>query len=320
MAQVETVLGPVDVEELGVTLMHEHVFVLSEEIRQNWPPDWDEEARITGAVAQLRAAVDRGVRTIVDPTVIGLGRNIARVARVNAQVDLNIVVATGLYVHSELPFYFQYRSSGRKSGGTDPMAEMFVGDLITGIAGTNVKAAFLKCVVEHLEPSPGARRVLAAVAQAHRQTGAPIMVHTNAFAKTALTALAALRQDGVELSSVVLAHCGDSTDLEYLQQLIEAGPLLGMDRFGLDAVQPFDERVGTVAELCRRGYAERMVLSHDAACYIDWFPPETRARIGPRWNFTHVHDDVLPALRERGVTETQIHTMLVENPRRFFSR
>ena len=92
-----------------------------------------------------------------------------------------------------------------------------------------------------------------------------------------------------------------------------------MDRFGLDLITPFEDRVATVAAMCERGYADRMVLSHDASCYIDWFPPGTVPHFAPRWHFEHLFDDVLPALRERGVTAAQIEAMLVINPRRYFS-
>jgi phosphotriesterase-related protein len=91
-----------------------------------------------------------------------------------------------------------------------------------------------------------------------------------------------------------------------------------MDRFVLDVLCPFEDRINTVAELARRGYAEKMVLAHDAACFIDWFSEEAKAATVPNWNFTHISDDVLPALRERGVTDDQITTMLVDNPRRYF--
>ena len=91
-----------------------------------------------------------------------------------------------------------------------------------------------------------------------------------------------------------------------------------MDRFGLDVLLPFEERVDTVAELCRRGYTERVVLAHDASCSIDWFPAEARKAAAPNWNYRHISEDVLPALRERGVEDAQITTMLVDNPRRHF--
>src|SRR3954453_16652357 len=108
MTQVQTVRGPVPVDELGTLLMHEHVFVLDEEYRRNHPETWDEEAAVADAVLRLRALVERGVTTIVDPTVIGLGRDVERVARVNALVDLNIVPATGLYTLRDVPMHLHY--------------------------------------------------------------------------------------------------------------------------------------------------------------------------------------------------------------------
>ena len=74
----------------------------------------------------------------------------------------------------------------------------------------------------------------------------------------------------------MLAHCGDSTDLDYLEKLAASGALLGMDRFGLDVLLPFEERVKTVVAMCERGHADKMILSQDANCFSDWFPPGVR--------------------------------------------
>ena len=90
-----------------------------------------------------------------------------------------------------------------------------------------------------------------------------------------------------------------------------------MDRVGLGVLLPPGQRAGTVAQLCRPGYAEQMVLSQDAWCYLGWFPGPVRAQVAPRWHRNHVTGDVLAALRERGVTGEQITTMLVDNPRRY---
>src|SRR2546426_7401143 len=146
--QVETVTGPVDASALGATLMHEHVFVLNTEILANYPSYWDEEHRIADAVTKLKGLADRGIDTIVDPTVIGLGRYIPRIQRVAEQVDLNIVAATGLYTYNDIPFYFHYRGPGTLLDGPEPLVEMFVGDITDGIAGTGVKAGILKCATD----------------------------------------------------------------------------------------------------------------------------------------------------------------------------
>jgi len=320
MSTVATVRGPIDATRLGTTLMHEHVFVLSEELRENYPAYWDEEKRVRDAIEKLRKAKAAGIDTIVDPTVIGLGRYIPRIVRINAEVDINIIAATGIYTYNDLPFFFHFQGPGTALGGPEPMIDLFVRDIEDGIAGTNVKAAFLKCAIETQGLTPGVERAMRAVAAAHRKTRAPITVHTNVHNKSGLIAQKVFREEGCDLTKIVIGHSGDTTDLAYLIELMEAGSTIGMDRFGMDVLLPFEDRVATVAELCKRGYAERIVLSQDASCFIDWFPEGGPAAMLPKWTFTHIHEDVLPALRSRGVSDEQIRTMLVDNPRRYFTR
>jgi len=318
MVMVPTVRGEVDSATLGTTLMHEHVFVLTTDVQQNYPDEWDEEKRVADAVARLTELKGLGVDTIVDPTVVGLGRFIPRIQRVNEQVDLNIVVATGVYTYESVPNFFRFRGPALDPSWPDPMVDLFVRDLTVGIAGTGVRAGLLKCAIDHEGMTPGVERVLRAVGVAHLQTGAPVMVHTHPGTKRGLEVAELLRGLGVAPDRVQLAHSGDSTDVDHLSELAEAGFLLGMDRFGLETTLPTADRVATVAELVRRGFAERMILSHDAACYMDWVDPTISAAALPNWNYRHIHDTVLPALAEQGVTAEQITTMMVDNPRRFF--
>ena len=325
MSTVETIRGPVDVADLGPTLMHEHVFVLSPEHVDNYGVGswWDEEERVADAVAKLRALKAKGIDTIVDPTVWGLGRYIPRIQRIAEQVDVHIIVATGLYTYDAVPFQYDMRGPGLLLDMPEPMVADFTRDITRGIADTGVRAAFLKCAVEAAGLTPGVERTLRAVAVTSRETGAPITVHTSSAAQAGRLAVRVLREEGVDLTKVVIGHAGDSNDLDYLQELADTGALLGMDRFGLDVYNPTDSRVATIAALCERGYADRMVLSHDASCYIDWFAgPEGEAAKGvmaPNWHYEHISDEVLPALREQGVSEQQITAMMVDNPRRYFS-
>ncbi len=321
MTDVQTVKGPVADTDLGVTLMHEHVFVLNPEIQQNFDVGWDEDERVDDAVAKLDELKGRGVDTIVDPTVIGLGRYIPRIELVAGRTDLQIVAATGIYTYNDLPFWFHNRGPGTvlDDGSPDLMIDLFTTDIEQGIAGTSVKAGILKCATDHSGLTPGVERVLRAVAGAHRATGVPITTHTDAHTFRGRDQQRVFREEGVDLSRVVIGHCGDSTDLDYLTELMDAGSTIGMDRFGLDVLLPFEDRVATVATLCDRGYADRMVLAHDAACHIDWFDDPVRAAFAPRWVYTHIHDEVLPALLEQGVTQAQIDQMLVDNPRRILA-
>jgi phosphotriesterase-related protein len=316
--QVETVRGPLDTSQLGVTLMHEHVFVLNTEIQQNFPALWNEDERVDDAVAKLNDLKQHGVDTIVDPTVIGLGRYIPRIQRVAAQTSLNIVAATGLYTYNDVPFYFHFRGPGTLLDGPEVLVDMFVEDITQGIAGTGVKAAILKCATEEAGLTPGVERVLRAVAQAHRRTGVPITTHTHAHTFRGRDQQRIFKEEGVDLARVIIGHSGDTTDLDYLKELMDNGSYIGMDRFGIDLLLPFEDRVNTVAALCRQGYAKQIVLSQDASCFIDWFDTAVREQMLPRWNYTHIPREVVPALRERGVPEEQVRDMLLENPRRIF--
>ena len=143
MAQVQTARGPVEAASRGQVLMHEHVFVLTAEVQQNYPEEWgDEDERVADAVRRLRELPANGISTIVDVTAVGQGRDIPRIKRIADQVpELNIVVATGVYTFDAVPLFFWRRPP-------EAMTEFFVRDITEGITGTGVKAGMLKCAVD----------------------------------------------------------------------------------------------------------------------------------------------------------------------------
>jgi len=319
MAQIATVRGPIDSAHLGTTLMHEHVFVLDTEVLQNYPEEWGaEELRIADAVTRMNELKSRGVDTIVDLTVIGLGRYIPRIKRIAEQTEINIIVATGIYTYDHAPFYFHFRGPGTVLGGPELMVDMFVHDITEGIADTGVKAGILKCATDEPGITKDIERILRATAHAHRKTGVPISTHTHARRRVGLDQQRIFREEGVDLSRVIIGHSGDTTDLGYLEELIGNGSFIGMDRFGLDTILSFEDRVKTVAEMCKRGHAGKMVLSHDAACYNHWLPERPLPAMLPRWHYLHIHNDVVPALKQQGVTEEHLQAMLVANPKKIF--
>ncbi len=150
MSAIQSVRGPIDSSELGTTLMHEHVFVLTPDVQQNYPDEWgDEDVRVNDAVAKLEAVYEAGVRTIVDPTVVGLGRYIPRIQAIADKVRVNIVVATGVYTYEDVPFFFHHRGPALNAAVgmevPDPMVDLFVGDIVEGIV-----RAVDRCASHHL--------------------------------------------------------------------------------------------------------------------------------------------------------------------------
>jgi phosphotriesterase-related protein len=295
--------------------MHEHIFVLSPEIEKT-TEEWDEAAQQERAVQKLRELKQRGIDTLVDLTVIGLGRYIPRVAAIAAEVpEINVVIATGVYTYNEVPLFFHFRGPGTVLGGSEPMVDLFVREIREGIGATGVRPGILKCATDRPGLTPGVERVLRAVARAHRESGTPITTHTPTPPEPwGLEQQRVFREEGVDLSRVVIGHSGGTTNTAYHLELIDNGSYLGFDHFGIPGVT-LEDRVDAVARLCARGFAERIVLSHDAMCFVDWFP---RALIDTTetWRWTYIPDEVLPVMRARGISDAQITTMLVDNPRR----
>ncbi|MFG1797771.1 phosphotriesterase [Nocardia sp. NPDC049149] len=327
MPVVQTVRGPIETIDLGRTYMHEHIFLLNTEVQQNFPDEWgDEDARIADAVAKLTALTEQGVTSMVDMTVLGLGRCIPRIQKIAERVpQLNIIVATGCYTYRDVPFYFSLRpldSATLADHRTrDPMVDMFVHDIVEGIAGTGVKAGMLKCAIGEPGLTDGVERVMRAVAQAHLETYTPITVHTDSVHQRGLDVKRVMvDQMGVAPERVVLGHTGDTTDLDHITELAEAGFILGFDRFGLhlDSLS-WQSHADTLIEACRRGLADQIVLSHDQCCYTDWASPSEIARLTDS-SYLHLGDEVVPYLRAHGVTDDQIDTMLVDVPRRVFEQ
>ena len=311
---VETVRGPVPATELGRTLPHEHIVILQPEALQSyghvWGTSyWDEDVRVRDAVEKLRAVREAGIRTLVDPTAPGLGRCIPRIQRINAEVDLNVVVATGVYAFLELPNFLHYRSA-------EAIAELFVRELREGIDDTGVRAAFLKCAVEEHGVVGDIPKILDAVAIAALETGAPVMVHTNARARTGTLALGELTGRGIDPATIVVAHAGDSNDLPYLRAIADTGAILGCDRFNIPHFNPDADRVRTLLALLEEGYGDRIHLSHDAACFMDFMVGDPNFA-DERPDHLHITETILPVLREHGVTEAQIDELTIDNPRRF---
>ncbi len=321
MAYVPTTAGDIDSEDLGVVFMHEHVFIRTEPLQWGWPGfgGWDEEAEVAAARERLSQLHDNGVDTVLDMTVPGLGRDPALVARAAEGTGLKIMFATGFYTYEHLPLPFSLRGPGKLLDGDDQLLEsLFEADLTVGIGETGFRAAVLKVVTDEPGMTPDVERLANAVASVHLRTGAPICTHAHAPSKRGLDQQRVLAGRGVDLGRVMIGHSNETADLDYLTKVIDDGSYLGWDRCGLPVSVPLDTQIETLAALCERGYAGRIMLSHDKSSFMDWFTSAEVDPVLPDWRYTYLHDTVLPGLRDRGVTDDQIEQMLIRNPREFF--
>jgi phosphotriesterase-related protein len=310
MAMIQTVTGPVHSSELGLTLIHEHMRVRSESVFVQFPHLYDEDKEFAKAVEQVNSVKRLGVKTICDPTVMELGRDIRFIERVSRETGVQIIAATGIYSYHYIPPHFQNRD-------IDYMADLFVRDIEVGIQNTSIKAGFLKCATDSQGLTPDVEKVIRAVARAHKKTGVPIMTHSHPGTGTGLNQLDILTEEGVDSSRILIGHTGDTDNMEYILRVLEYGAFIGMDRYGLTREVSTENRNTIVIELAKKGYADRMFLSQDHCCTIDWYPEEVPGLMFPKWTMSFVLEEIIPELREHGVTEEQINLMMVENARRW---
>ncbi len=318
MADVQTVTGRCAPDQLGVTLMHEHLLV-------GWP-GWEAHAgddraarkeRIALCVERLQELHALGVRTLVDPCPMDLGRDVAFTAEVAARSPVRIVCATGLYKEDQgAPAYFKFRTQFGDALGE--MADLFVRELTEGIGDTGVRAGVIKVATGAHKITPYEELVLRAAARAHVATGVPITTHTE-DGTMGPEQLAILTGEGVAASAVVVGHSCGSSNLDYHLAMLDRGAYLGFDRFGLEFIHPDRARVAALIGLLGVGFEKQIVLSHDTVWCWRGRAPVLPAGVLADWEPTHVFRRIIPRLREAGVAQARIDTMLVENPRRYFA-
>jgi phosphotriesterase-related protein len=309
MSHVATVTGPIDSRDLGFTLMHEHLFVLNHSMRQAFPGWFDRRALIKSAVLELQAAYASGVRTIVDCTPLNLGRDVGLMREIAERSQVRIIASGGLY-WTEEPWLDRW--------APDLLFDWLMQDL-NSLEGSGIKPGMIKCGSDRFGVTPLNQKILQVTARLHRSTGLPITTHTTVANRSALDQLDLFAAEGVNLSRLVIGHCGDTDDMDMLEGILARGSFIGMDRFRPVHAFPTEKRVQVVAELCRRGYADRMILSHDTDVASD-FGKRKRPSPGVLTSvYCYVPDVVLPALRAAGVTDEKIHQMTVVNPRRILA-
>ncbi len=322
MATINTVTGALDIDDLGVTLMHEHVMIgypgwQADTLRPG--PRRDEMLAV--CVDRIEQMQSRGIQSMVDPCPNDLGRDVVFSAEVCAGTGFNIVCATGLYKQEEGgAAYWHFRANFGPV--VEAMAELFIHELTTGIGDTGIKAGIIKIATGKDQITEYERNIIQAAAIAAVETGAPVTTHTEE-GTMGDEQQRVLLEAGVPAHKIIIGHSCGSSDHAYHMGILERGSYLGFDRFGLDIVHPDDERVASLLALLQKQREQQLVVSHDSVwCWRgEPIPAELMAQLddGVTFNPTHFHDHIIPRLKQAGVSQAQIDTMLVENPRRFFS-
>jgi phosphotriesterase-related protein len=320
--QVQTVTGPIDTAELGVTLMHEHLLIgypgaEADTLR----PGPTREEMVTTCVAKIRSMQALGIQSMLDPCPNDLGRDVSLAAEVANITGFNIICATGLYKENEggVPYWHFQRTLGR---GVERMSELFIHELSQGIGDTGIRAGIIKIATGEGVISDYEYEVMEAAAIASLETGAPITTHTDQGTMGREQQQFFVGR-GVAAHKIIIGHSCGSADHDYHMDILEQGSYLGFDRFGLDILVPDEQRVQALVALLKKQREAQVVVSHDSVWCTrgEPFPLEMMDAMDPDKLFdpTHFHRNIIPQLLAAGIEQRQIDTMLIENPRRFFS-
>src|SRR3954452_12238948 len=224
MPTINSVLGPLNTDDLGFTLTHEHIFTASAGIQQTYPELFGDFQKLTEqTILTLNEAREGGVRTIVDLSTLDLGRDVRFFAEMSRRTGVQIICATGIW--RDIPRALWLRSP-------DEVAALFVREIEVGIEGTGIRAGIIKVANDAEGVTREGEIILRAAARAAARTGVRISTHSYAPGRVGEQQVAIFEDEGFDLNRVYIGHSNDSTDLDYLLGLVRRGVWLGMDRHG----------------------------------------------------------------------------------------
>lgn len=297
LPHVMTALGPIDPDELGVTLPHEHIFAR--------PPGADPDLVLDDphrALSELESYYLAGGRTIVDMSTVDYGRDAAAIAWIAARSPVNLVAATG---HQQDRFAAPFLGDS----SAEEIAAQSVRELTSGIDETGVKAGVITAGASFGGITPVEERVLQAAAWAQLETGAPISAQAE-VGSMALEQLAILREEGAEAGRIIIGHLDHRRDDTFLRQILETGAYVSVDHISHPPDGRDQGRAAMVKRLIDAGYADRIVLSGDLA------RRSMRPAYGGTPGWTYLIEGFPLLLMEAGVGAEEVRRLVVENPAR----
>ncbi|MSP78512.1 MAG: hypothetical protein EXR67_03000 [Dehalococcoidia bacterium] len=324
MATVNSVLGPLDTGQIGFTLSHEHVLVSSAGVPALFPEFLELPRRKEDIVKALTGAYAEGVRTIIDCSTIDLGRDVPLMVEVSKRSRVQIIACTGVW--TQIPRAFNQAT-------VDQFAAMFTREIQVGMQGTNVKAGAIKVANDEPHFRPEEINILRGAARAAKATGVPITTHSGhswIVEKVGPMQVQIFEEEGLNLNQVYIGHSDSTKNMEYLTWLAKKGVWLGMDTLKGGAARPgtdgnpgnpdWEERTVILKKLMDAGFTNRLMLGHDWSTFSTNAQGERdvqKQKNNPD-GYLFITRKVLPRLKQLGATDKDIHTVMVDNPRRFF--
>jgi phosphotriesterase-related protein len=312
---LNTANGKTPIESLGKTLMHEHLTVSF----GGWEGDTSaprrsREEAIRICVDQVEELKSGGYGALLDPCPNDLGRDVDLMGEVAARTGFKILFAVGLYMDKLAGPYWRLKLA-IDPDGEKRLAELFIREIEDGVGSTGVKPAVIKVATGHAPFTRYEERVMKAAVAAATATGTPIITHTEGVDGD--TQLATLTGHGIEPGRVIIGHSCANPDHGYHCRIVDAGAFIGFDRFGLERLRSDEGRLESLAQLIESGRGGRVIISHDCVFQMpgQLAPPNSPPMERSPMHFSRV---LAPKLRDLGVSQATIDSILTDNPRRYF--
>ena len=323
--KISTVLGEIDTKDMGYTLMHEHIMIANHTMRKVWRDWFDIDDFLVYAKKYVERGKRNGVKTVVDVTPFQLGRDIEVLKRVSEETQINIIPSTGFFWRDEICLVDK---------SAEFLAKILIADIEKGIEGTDIKAALIKCGSSGDELTEQDKIKLKATVIASKETGVPIITHSGSEIG-ATSQMDFFEENGANVGKIIIGHVGDNDDVDFLESVGKRGFYIGEDRLGVDKRHPdqlsSDIRAENIIELWKRGCLDKVVCSHDASIFIDYW--EGKEDLGCpmdfirqcdveklRFQFGFINEEIVPKFKQAGMTDKDINEMMVETPRKYFEK
>jgi phosphotriesterase-related protein len=338
--QVQTVSGPISPNELGISLVHEHLLIdlqclfapprdpqrkhlvdkfVTRDLRDELVSDpYQSKDNLVLSDAKLAARELEyfsllGGRTVIDLTSRNIGPFPKQLREIANDTGLNIIASTGFYVEKAHPKWIE-------EAAVEKIEEFMLKEIVEGIDNTDVRAGIIGELGSSVPLHPNELKVMSAAARVQKSTGLAINIHLSIFGREGHNVLTFLESEGASLDRVVLSHVDESRDLDYVRSLAERGVYIELDTFGSEFAfsergerEPTDwERVDMLVELVEAGLEERILISQDVCNKIHLI------EFGG-YGYGHILKAIVPRLRKQDIDDSLIEQILIKNPARMLS-
>lgn len=302
MKNIHSVTGPVDVQSIRKTMIHEHLVVDLSGVRGDTDSILANDDALAFELNELKAA---GINTIVEVSNIGMGRQAAELYEIAQRHGIIVIASTGFYKEPYYPaFVFEQP--------VERLAERMIRDIAEGMDGTTIKAGLIAEIGSSLnEITDAEQKVFLATAMAHKVTGAPISTHCEIGTMGGLQ-LALLEKLGVDPRRVTFGHQDLNTNTAEQRLLLQSGAYIQFDTFGKTRFRSDDDRADNLVRLLDEGFENQIMLSVDIS-------RKSYLQLNGGHGYSHLFHTCIPLLADKGMDEVVLNKLLTENPRKFLA-